>query len=32
MLEDFGFLFDLKKQNFKWYIDKIWGWEDVEQK
>ena len=31
-LEDFGFLFDLKKQNFKWYVDKICGWEDKEQK
>ena len=31
-LEDFDFLFDLKKQNFKWYVDKIWGWRDDEQK
>lgn len=31
-LEDFDFLFDLKKQNFKWYVDKIWGWNDDEQK
>ena len=31
-LEDFDFLFDLKKQNFKWYVDKIWGWKDEEQK
>ena len=31
-LEDFDFLFDLKKQNFKWYVDKIWGWIDDEQK
>lgn len=31
-LEDFDFLFDLKKENFKWYVDKIWGWKDEEQK
>lgn len=31
-LEDFDFLFNLKKQNFKWYVDKIWGWKDEEQK
>ena len=31
-LDDFGFLFELKKQNFKWYVDKIWGWKDNEQK
>lgn len=31
-LEDFDFLFDLKKQNFKWYVDKIWGWKDEDQK
>lgn len=31
-MEDFEFLFDLKKQNFKWYVDKIWGWKDEEQK
>ena len=31
-LEDFDFLFKLKKQNFKWYIDKIWGWNDEQQK
>lgn len=31
-LDDFDFLFDLKKQNFKWYVDKIWGWIDDEQK
>lgn len=31
-LEDFDFLFNLKKENFKWYIDKIWGWQDNEQK
>ena len=31
-LEDFDFLFDLKKQNFKWYVDKIWGWNDDDQK
>lgn len=32
LLDDFDFLFDLKKQNFKWYVDKIWGWRDDEQK
>ena len=32
MLDDFDFLFELKKQNFKWYVDKIWGWKDDEQK
>lgn len=31
-LYDFDFLFDLKKQNFKWYVDKIWGWNDEDQK
>ena len=31
-LEDFDFLFNLKKENFKCYIDKIWGWNDEEQK
>ena len=31
-LDDFEFLFELKKQNFKWYVDKIWGWKDDEQK
>lgn len=31
-LEDFDFLFELKKQNFKWYVDKIWGWNDEDQK
>lgn len=31
-LDDFDFLFDLKKQNFKWYVDKIWGWNDENQK
>ena len=31
-LEDFDFLFNLKKENFKWYVDKIWGWKDDNQK
>ena len=31
-LNDFDFLFNLKKQNFKWYVDKIWGWNDTAQK
>ena len=31
-LDDFDFLFELKKQNFKWYVDKIWGWNDDDQK
>ena len=31
-LDDFDFLFELKKQNFKWYVDKIWVWKDDEQK
>lgn len=30
-LEDFDFLFNLKKENFKWYVDKIWGWKDDDQ-
>lgn len=29
---DFNFLFNLKKENFESYIDKIWGWDDNEQK
>ena len=32
LMSDFDFLFELKKQNFKWYIDKIWGWNDEDQK
>lgn len=31
-LGDFDFLFNLKKENFKWYVDKIWGWQDDDQK
>lgn len=31
-LDDFDFLFNLKKDNFKWYVDKIWGWNDNDQK
>ena len=31
-LEDFDFLFKLKKENFKSYVDKIWGWKDDDQK
>lgn len=31
-LDDFDFLFELKKRNFKWYVDKIWGWNDEYQK
>ena len=31
-LEDFEFLFELKKQNFKWYVEKIWGWDDDVQR
>lgn len=31
-LEDFDFLFELKKQNFKVYVEKIWGWDDETQK
>ena len=30
--EDFDFLFNLKKENFMWYVDKIWGWKDEDQK
>ena len=30
--DDFDFIFELKKQNFKWYVEKIWGWEDNDQK
>lgn len=30
-LDDFDFLFELKKQNFKKYVDNIWGWVDSEQ-
>ena len=32
IMSDFDFLFNLKKQNFKWYVDKIWGWDDDDQK
>ena len=31
-LEDFNFLFELKKENFKWYVEIIWGWQDEQQK
>lgn len=31
-LEDFHFLFDLKKENFKWYVEILWGWKDEQQK
>ncbi len=31
-LDDFDFLFELKKQNFKCYINKESGWDDEEQK
>ena len=31
-LDDFDFLFNLKKDNFKLYVDKIWGWNDNDQK
>lgn len=31
-LDDFDFLFELKKENFKWYVDKIWSWNDDDQK
>ncbi len=31
-LDDFDFLFMLKKQNFKKYVDNIWGWNDEVQK
>lgn len=31
-LDDFDFLFELKKQNFKFYVEKIWGWDDEEQR
>lgn len=31
-LDDIDFLFKLKEQNFKCYIEKNWGWNDDEQK
>ena len=30
-LDDFDFLFELKKQNFKKYVDNIWGWIDLNE-
>ena len=30
-LDDFDFLFKLKKENFKKYVDNIWGWNDNDQ-
>ena len=30
-LSDFDFLFKLKKDNFKIYVDNIWGWNDDDQ-
>lgn len=32
VLEDFDFLFILKKDNFRRYIEEIWGWNEEEQK
>ena len=31
-MEDFDFLFELKKQNFKKYVDTYWNWNDENQK
>ena len=31
-LNDVDFLFELKKQNFKYYVEKIWSWDDKEQR
>ena len=31
-MEDFNFLFELKKQNFKKYVDMYWEWNDEDQK
>ena len=31
-VDDFDFMFALKKANFKQYVEKIWGWEDDFQK
>lgn len=30
--EDFDFIFELKKQCFKWYVDILWGWNDDDQR
>lgn len=32
LMSDFEFLFELKKQNFKKYVDIYWSWNDEEQK
>lgn len=32
LMADFDFLFELKKQNFKKYVDKYWSWNDQDQK
>ena len=32
LMTDFDFLFELKKQNFKKYVDKYWSWNDQDQK
>lgn len=32
VLEDFDFLFMLKEDNFRKYIEEIWGWNEKEQK
>lgn len=32
VLDDFDFLFMLKKDNFRIYIEKFWGWNEEEQK
>lgn len=32
LMSDFDFLFELKKENFKKYVDTYWNWNDEEQK
>ncbi len=32
LMSDFDFLFELKKQNFKKYVDTYWSWDDEDQK
>lgn len=32
LMSDFDFLFELKKQNFKKYVDTYWNWNDEDQK
>ena len=29
--EDFEILYEMKKDNFKWYVEKLYGWDEEKQ-